>query len=698
MSDPPKESDWDMGKSPDIATPETGSDTPIPSLEDVMKASNWDERLAQARLRREHVLGKNGPISRPPVPARTPALPDAVDDAAKAEPEDLEEAPSINEILTTANWSDRLEKAKERREEILAKRNAAQAKKIAAANETAKKQEKETIRLAVTGFRRDAPVSDDAPKETAKAAVFAPLPAAAAERATPTPELAANAPQTQRSKWPIAAGLALVAFAGAWAAKPMWMPSHVTLTEAALSPSPAEPQVVASPVPAVETAALPTTGNATAAQFEVAGVAPTALNLPTSDAATADAPLAVASLSPRVSTASALPALGREATPTVQTTSPVLRADQMTVAKADATAVTEAPLGVAPEYLDTVSTLAAVSEGLAGAGQTASESGIALSASATLQHSNLRPAMAPAPSEAVNASTAFQVPNQSLASLGNIPAVMPVFARAVENPNPTDFGAAFQPTSDQAQDNFEPTKITFLSGPALTDTPATAPSVLSQSPFAGTGDVSAALNVPEDFQALNASLPTPLTDAQRLASLGSIAEDLTQDAIATVPASPESFEDMVARVGVSPTIRATVPADNGLSLDVSAYSIHVQAPAGLSEDKLTQFSDALRHTGFVVKPPTRVSYKVSKNNIRYYHAEDADAAKVLAEAVDGTARDFTDFSPSPPLGTIEVFLAGNSPKTSKTPTKRRSSAPAADPEVTALRNRLLNSLRRGDHL
>ena len=72
-----------MGKSPDIATPETGSDTPIPSLEDVMKASNWDERLAQARLRREHVLGKNGPISRPPVPARTPALPDAVDDAAE---------------------------------------------------------------------------------------------------------------------------------------------------------------------------------------------------------------------------------------------------------------------------------------------------------------------------------------------------------------------------------------------------------------------------------------------------------------------------------------------------------------------------------------------------------------------------------------------------------------------------------------
>ena len=685
-----------MGKSPDIAVPETGSEKPIPSIEDVMKASNWDERIAQARLRREKVLSQDGPISRPPVPARTPALSDATDDQPDADSNESEDSPSINEILTTANWSERLEKAKERREEILTQRNAANAKKIASADEKAKKLEKETIRLAVTGFRRDAPVSEDKPREKAKDAVFVPLPVAAEEAAPRSPEVAVVTHPSQRSKWPIAAGLALIAFAGAWVSRPMWMPAPVALTDTAPLPDPAEPASLAPSTPSaptVATAALPT-----APLFEVADAAPVALAAPPADGtAAANAPMFIASLAPRVMTANGLAPLGGEAIPALQTTPPVLRPDQVTVAASEASAEPEAPLGVAPKYLDTISTLAAFAGGTPETAQVVDDSGIALASAVTVQHPALRPAMAPAPNETAIAFAGFQS-TQGVGSLGNLPVVMPEFARAVQNPNPADFGAAFQPADNQTQDIFEPTKITFLSGPALSDTPVAATPALALSPVSGTVDVSRALDLPKEFRALDASLPSPLTDAPRLASLGSISDDLTLDAIAKVPAAPESFGDMVARVGVSPTIRATVPSDSGLSLDVSAYAIHVQAPAGLSEDKLTQFSDALRHTGFVVKPPTRVSYKISKNNIRFYHAEDAEAAKVLAEAVEGTARDFTDFSPSPPLGTIEVFLAGNSPKSSKKPTKRRATAPAANPEVTALRNRLLNSLRRGDHL
>jgi hypothetical protein len=49
---------------------------------------------------------------------------------------------------------------------------------------------------------------------------------------------------------------------------------------------------------------------------------------------------------------------------------------------------------------------------------------------------------------------------------------------------------------------------------------------------------------------------------------------------------------------------------------------------------------------------------IRQTQVRYYHPEDAAAADLVAAAVGGPARDFTDFRPQPPAGTVEVWLEG----------------------------------------
>jgi hypothetical protein len=71
--------------------------------------------------------------------------------------------------------------------------------------------------------------------------------------------------------------------------------------------------------------------------------------------------------------------------------------------------------------------------------------------------------------------------------------------------------------------------------------------------------------------------------------------------------------------------------------------------------------------------------------VRYYHPEDAAAADLVAGAVGGVARDFTDFRPQPAEGTVEVWLQGApaaAPEPVRAPVAVRATpapAPAAAP-------------------
>jgi len=127
------------------------------------------------------------------------------------------------------------------------------------------------------------------------------------------------------------------------------------------------------------------------------------------------------------------------------------------------------------------------------------------------------------------------------------------------------------------------------------------------------------------------------------------------------------------------------------------YQILLSAPASLSDSRLNAYTEALGETGLAVGQANRVTFRVSANHVRYFHPDDREAARQLANSISGELRDFTNFSPSPVLGTIEIWLAGKNVPTRSARSQRPAPA-TGNPALKTLRNRLLESLRRGDHL
>ena len=73
----------------------------------------------------------------------------------------------------------------------------------------------------------------------------------------------------------------------------------------------------------------------------------------------------------------------------------------------------------------------------------------------------------------------------------------------------------------------------------------------------------------------------------------------------------------------------------------------VHAPQSWSGAALTgyELTEALRATGYSIRSPVRVRFKISRDNVRYFHASDAEAAAALAAAFGARVR-FYDFTAS----------------------------------------------------
>lgn len=126
----------------------------------------------------------------------------------------------------------------------------------------------------------------------------------------------------------------------------------------------------------------------------------------------------------------------------------------------------------------------------------------------------------------------------------------------------------------------------------------------------------------------------------------------------------------------------------------------INAPDSVADSKLAAVVDGLGAAGFAMSEPNRVPFTVKDSNVRYFHAEDAGAAAALADRIGAISRDFTGFSPLPPVGTLEVWLAGSGNGTAA-PAKSGRKAPqrsASDERLINLRNRILQQLRNGEHL
>lgn len=132
-----------------------------------------------------------------------------------------------------------------------------------------------------------------------------------------------------------------------------------------------------------------------------------------------------------------------------------------------------------------------------------------------------------------------------------------------------------------------------------------------------------------------------------------------------------------------------------------AGTVVLNAPASVGDAELAALVEGLGGEGFVLAEPNRVNMTISESNVRYFHPADAAAAEAVAAELEAEARDFTTFSPAPPAGTIEVWLAGRGDAAAPAKTRRAAGQPAtsaADRELNALRNRILQQLRNGDHL
>jgi hypothetical protein len=122
-----------------------------------------------------------------------------------------------------------------------------------------------------------------------------------------------------------------------------------------------------------------------------------------------------------------------------------------------------------------------------------------------------------------------------------------------------------------------------------------------------------------------------------------------------------------------------------------AGSVFLQAPPGVADSAVKEVRGALDRMGFTIADTRRINLSISRSNVRFFHAADAAAAGRLAEEIGAVARDFSAYRPSPPAGTIEIWLAGRATG----PTRSASSPKRAerDEQLLLLRRLIIEKLR-----
>lgn len=186
--------------------------------------------------------------------------------------------------------------------------------------------------------------------------------------------------------------------------------------------------------------------------------------------------------------------------------------------------------------------------------------------------------------------------------------------------------------------------------------------------------------------ALTAPAPAPvLPEGTPLPVALTVPDAVTPGSSADLPLALQDVPPHVA----PPPVAASAPD----------FTLSVHAPATLSDTDIEEVAVALSEVGVETITPKPVDFTISETNIRYFHAADRAAAEDLAGALGARLRDFTGYSPSPPAGTIELWLAGKGTATPKVVTRsaankkvHRKPQPS---QADILKNRLIQQLRTG---
>lgn len=162
--------------------------------------------------------------------------------------------------------------------------------------------------------------------------------------------------------------------------------------------------------------------------------------------------------------------------------------------------------------------------------------------------------------------------------------------------------------------------------------------------------------------------PLPAPTTPEVAAAAPAPENVPEPV--TADERPAASEEVAAADELGATAEPEPPAPAPPRAD--AVLVHMLVPADGAGQSAVALSDAVAALGYTRRDPAPVNVTIRQTQVRYYHPEDAGAAELVAGAVGGPARDFTDFRPSPPDGTIEVWIEGEAPPP---PTPVRAPAP-----------------------
>ncbi|MEM9031175.1 MAG: hypothetical protein AAGB18_00895 [Pseudomonadota bacterium] len=238
------------------------------------------------------------------------------------------------------------------------------------------------------------------------------------------------------------------------------------------------------------------------------------------------------------------------------------------------------------------------------------------------------------------------------------------------------------PTASEMSLALAPTNAPGLTGAdATSDARRAQSSAALSAPEVGPPGVEDVMAIPSGFASASLGLPNDQS-AQFTALRAGPGETGTARALGlAMPTTPQgsgatpdlSLALVPPQARPEPVERAPAPA----------VQVVLNAPASVTEDGLSGAAASVAAaTGFTTETRPLVDFSISSSNVRYFHAEDREAAAAVATELSARLRDFTGFTPAPEPGIIEVWLSGaggGSQTAAATPTPSRPAAQTARP-------------------
>jgi hypothetical protein len=126
-----------------------------------------------------------------------------------------------------------------------------------------------------------------------------------------------------------------------------------------------------------------------------------------------------------------------------------------------------------------------------------------------------------------------------------------------------------------------------------------------------------------------------------------------------VPTSPDKlpFVDNELRIANVPLEVSTVVQTTASMLMDARPQVALHLSPGLSQAAIERARLALTNAGVDLESSGPAVFGVLQSQVLYFHQEDATDAALIAEAIGATVRDFSEYTPTPERGWLEVWLA-----------------------------------------